>query len=518
MEIIGESAFEQIRLIEPSLRLFRGEQMTAIPSIGGPDVFRALQALPGVTSSSELSNQLYIRGGTPDQNLVLINGVPVYQPFHLFGLSSSIDAAAVDLVKYYSGGFSVRYGDRLSGVLDIVTKPGTDTLTAKVDWNLLNAGATISGPLGNKLRWRVTGRRTYFDYLAKLAGQPFPYKYYDLEGKLSYMPNPRQLFTINTFLSLDDYRRSSKKVEFNPIYEYHPDPAVARADSNLYWKMDRSAIGWFNRLVSVRWTTRHSESAHTELTAYVSNLVQTVDNLKAFVAHDSASSSTLKWVEEENEDYRYDQKAKGEIAETDLNDIGLNVSHDRQISSWLHLDLGGSYSTRTLHYAWNTADFDVISPYINVFMDFPPDTLDYRLRLTTASGYLETTLNPFSFLYVRGGIRTTKHSIFTDWIVTPRLNLTWKLADNWSLKAGWGKFTQALSSSAEYGFYSVASLYFPTESNEVPQATHTLAGLVYDNGRTLRFDLSLYAKEFSHLLYITENGTRRTGTGSSQGI
>jgi hypothetical protein len=515
IEVIGEAALERAQLIEPSLRIYRGEQMSTIPSIGGPDVFRALQALPGIQSSSELSNQLYIRGGTPDQNLVLINGVPVYQPFHLFGLTSAVDAMAVDYVKYYSGGFSARYGDRLSGVLDIVTKPGTDTLAAKIDWSLLSLGATMSWKLGSRWRWRITSRRTYFDHLADVAEEEFPYWYRDMELKVSYLPAPQSLITLNVYLSNDEYRQESQQPWYNRYYEHHPDPNVARADSNTYFRAERNAIDWGNRLASVRWILRHSVSAHSELTGYISDLAQGVDNFKAYVPHELASKLTRELVDEEN---WYPGWQRGTQATSRLTDAGVDFIHERQLNSMITLSGGGGLSQRKLDYRWNAHEFEIISPYVNVFMDCPPDTLDYERSLTTGYGFLETVVQPRSSLLLRTGLRVTRHSAYERWQLSPRINLTWNPVRNLSLKAGWGHFSQALSSSVEYGFYSIASLYFLSSGDTPPSAQHYTIGLVYDNRRSLRFDITGYLKDFDHLLYMDEGSTSRSGNGYSQGV
>ncbi|MEE9465082.1 MAG: TonB-dependent receptor, partial [Candidatus Neomarinimicrobiota bacterium] len=332
--ILGESSFEKLKLAEPSLRIIRQSDITSVPSIAGPDIFRALQALPGVHSTSELSNQLYIRGGTPDQNLVLYNGVPLYQPFHLFGLTSSVDALGVDYVKYYSGGFSAQYGDRLSGVLEIVTKPGSDTLETRLDWNPFNVGGTLSGALSPKWRWRLTGRRTWMDIITRLANFDLVYGYYDLEGKLSWLPNPRHLVTFNWFRSLDNYDRSNNTIVYNRDYEYHPDPAIAQADSNTIRRIDQNLIDWGNQLASLRWVARHSERITSELTVYISQLRQRVDNVNAYFAHDSASQSTIDWVEEMNNEHRYIATSRSVLATSGLTDVGLNLNGRADLPAW----------------------------------------------------------------------------------------------------------------------------------------------------------------------------------------
>ncbi len=177
---------------------------------------------------------------------------------------------------------------------------------------------------------------------------------------------------------------------------------------------------------------------------------------------------------------------------------------------------GDGYSIRKLNYYWNTAKFDVISPYINMFMDFPPDSMDYELELKTLYSYAEVIFHPLASFWIRGGIRTTDYSEYTDLALDPRINLTWEFHPYWKFKLGWGKFSQSLSSSIEYGFYSVASLNFPNDTNP-PHSVHTLAGLIYDNRQNLFVDLAFYNKTFSDLLYFNKEGEFKSGPGKSYG-
>jgi len=235
LQIIGESNLRKLESLETSLKFIIADEIPTIPSITGGDVFRVIQTMEGVNSTSELSNQLYIRGGTPDQNLVLLNGAPIYQPFHLFGLSSSVNEAAVDYIKYYSGCYSSEYGDYMSSVLDITTKPGTDSLAANVAINLLEFDGTLMGSLGKKWRWRASYRRSYYDKLGEFFNVTIPYYFYDAEGKISYLPNSKTLISISAFASSDKYLTKSQKVKYNEYYKSYPDSAIAYADSNKYY-------------------------------------------------------------------------------------------------------------------------------------------------------------------------------------------------------------------------------------------------------------------------------------------
>ncbi len=162
---------------------------------GGEDVFRALQTIPGVIARSDFNARLYIRGGRPDQNLVLMDGVSVYDPYRLFGLVSMFNPETVADVKMLAGGFPAKYGDRLSAVLDIENRPGNATtpFRANINTSLTNANIVFEGRLPGRKEgsWIFSSRRTYYDLiLSNLtdAGS-FP-NFFDVQGKLNFATDP----------------------------------------------------------------------------------------------------------------------------------------------------------------------------------------------------------------------------------------------------------------------------------------------------------------------------------------
>ena len=158
---------------------------------GGEDVFRALQTIPGVLARGDFNARLYIRGGRPDQNLVLMDGVSVYDPYRLFGLVSMFNPETVTEVKMLAGGFPANYGDRLSAVLDITNRNGNDTtpFRANINTSLTNANFVVEGRLPGRKdgAWIFSSRRTYYDLiLSNLtdAGS-FP-NFFDVQGKINF--------------------------------------------------------------------------------------------------------------------------------------------------------------------------------------------------------------------------------------------------------------------------------------------------------------------------------------------
>ncbi len=169
----------------------RPDFIRKLPSIGGEtDIFRALQLLPGVKASSEISSGLYVRGGSPDQNLVLLDGVIVYNPSHLGGFLSTFNSDAVRDIRLIKGAFPAEYGGRLSSVLDITMREGNaDRVSGTAGISLINSRLTLEGPIGSNMTFMVSGRRMYLDLLTALApdSDEIPrYYFYDLNAKINY--------------------------------------------------------------------------------------------------------------------------------------------------------------------------------------------------------------------------------------------------------------------------------------------------------------------------------------------
>ncbi len=513
LQIIGESNLRKLESLETSLKLITSQEIPSIPSISGGDVFRVIQTMEGVNSTSELSNQLYIRGGTPDQNLVLLNGAPIYQPFHLFGLSSSVNEAAVDYIKYYSGCYPAEYGDYMSSVLDISTKPGTDSLAANVAVNLLEFDGTLMGSLGDKWRWRVSYRRSYYDKLGELFNVTIPYYFYDAEGKISYLPNSKTLISISAFASEDKYLTKTQEIKYNRYYKSHADSAVAFADSNKYYFVKENDIIWSNGLASFRFLKKISDRKLVDLVGYYSGLNQRLKYQRRYIPHVEASLLTRSIVSETNEDYGL--KDGLTYATANFADLGLKLKFDWTISDRTNIVAGGGFSSRFLDYHWDMANFYAIDPYINVFMDYPPDTMEYRKNLTSFFSFYETQVGILKNVDLRVGIRPTWYSFSSTFRLDPRINVNIRVRPQTSLRLGFGEYSQQLSSSQEYGFYSIAGIYFP--SPKVPLSRHFFLNVYHTTAKNLEIDVTGYRKEFKNLFFVTKNSTFATGYGISYG-
>jgi hypothetical protein len=172
------------------------------------DIFRALQANPGVSTTSDVSARYYVRGGGSDQNLVLLNGATVYSPFHTLGIFSVVDPEMVSLLEFFKGGFPPSYGGRLSSILNVVTRDGNrNQFQETASATLLAGKAAFEGPIPGG-SFLVTGRKSWYASVMKhyLKNQDSPFDFYDLSWKVSYASpsiDDDSRFTFHGFLSGD---------------------------------------------------------------------------------------------------------------------------------------------------------------------------------------------------------------------------------------------------------------------------------------------------------------------------
>jgi hypothetical protein len=168
------------------------ELLSKLPTLSGEiDLFKSLELLPGVNKSSEISSGLYIRGGSPDQTLTLVDGVIVYNPAHLGNIASTFNTGAVSDVRLIKGAYPAEYGGRLSSVLDIKLRSGTkEKEKGTIGLGLINSFAAFEGPIGKSSTYMVSGRVMYYDVLQKNfnKGSTIPrYNFYDLNAKVNYI-------------------------------------------------------------------------------------------------------------------------------------------------------------------------------------------------------------------------------------------------------------------------------------------------------------------------------------------
>ncbi|MDB9910328.1 TonB-dependent receptor [Flavobacteriales bacterium] len=186
------------------------EQIRTIPALlGEVDILKAIQLLPGV-QSSEGSSGFYVRGGGPDQNLILLDGVPVYNASHIGGLFSVFNADAIKNLRLTKGGFPARFGGRLSSVLEIDMREGNiKEFKGDATLGLISSKLTIEGPIiKNRTSFIVSGRRTYADLLAgpfMPASTDLTLYFYDLNAKINHKISKRDRIYLSAYMGNDAF-------------------------------------------------------------------------------------------------------------------------------------------------------------------------------------------------------------------------------------------------------------------------------------------------------------------------
>jgi hypothetical protein len=184
------------------------ELLKTLPSLTGEvDLFRSLQLLPGIKVATEISTGLYVRGGSPDQTLTLLDGVIVYNPTHLGNFASTFNTEAINDIRLIKGAFPAQYGGRLSSVLDVKLREGTkEQFTGKVGVGFINSNLFVEGPLTDKSTFMFSGRRMYYDVFqgALYKGSILPrYNFYDLNGKVSFKLNESHWISVSGLMGKD---------------------------------------------------------------------------------------------------------------------------------------------------------------------------------------------------------------------------------------------------------------------------------------------------------------------------
>jgi len=196
--------------IQPSKINLSPRMMKAAPALAEPDLFRTIQALPGVLTTSEFSTGLVIRGGNTDQNLIMLDGITVYNPSHLGGVFSNFIVDGVKEAELIKGAYNAEYGGRLSAVLNVISREGNkNEFKGKVNLSLLSAQTTLEGPF-YKGAWVLSGRRTYFDLVLPKVLPDYinvnipPYYFYDIQSHVFSDITSKDRISLSYYSGIDD--------------------------------------------------------------------------------------------------------------------------------------------------------------------------------------------------------------------------------------------------------------------------------------------------------------------------
>ncbi|GAB4374116.1 MAG: TonB-dependent receptor [Calditrichia bacterium] len=284
-EVVVTAEEDEDRLdIKPGQILVQVSQLRSIPQIAEPDLFRSIQMLPGVATLSDFSAGLYIRGGSADQNLILLDEIDVYNPNHMFGFFSTFNTDAVKSVELLKGGFPAQYGGRLSSVLNVHNKEGNrEEFEGIARLSILGGSATLEGPW-RKGSWMISGRRTYLDLAARMVDFDLPYYFYDGHAKINYDINKNNQASISFYAGQDvlDLSQDGTDIKlkwgnktfsaqwmhlFSSKIFSHFVFAGSRFDSDTQVQFDEVSFGIFNEItdLSLKGTISYAPSIRHSL-------------------------------------------------------------------------------------------------------------------------------------------------------------------------------------------------------------------------------------------------------------
>jgi hypothetical protein len=262
-------------------RVITGEELKSLPGLGEADVLRAIEVLPGVVSTSDFSSAFNVRGGSADQNLILLDGFPIFNPFHLGGLFSVFNGDVIERAELLAGGFGAEYGGRVSSVLGVETEPGTrgkgiqgaagvSVLASRL---ALRGDLPVRDSLGRRGGWLVSARRSYFDALLAPVVN-FPYHLTDFQAGAS-LPLSRggtlrfTGYTGEDVLDLSDFELSGSDDD-TPEGE-GPDDDDSDAVLRVKWNWGNRVAGLHLNQPLGRWTsdTRLGYSRYAESLTFV---------------------------------------------------------------------------------------------------------------------------------------------------------------------------------------------------------------------------------------------------------
>lgn len=361
-----------------------------LPSVLEPDVFRSLQFLPGVKATSDFSSGLYIRGGSPDQTLILLDRTTVYNPSHFFGLFSTFNPDAIKDVQLYKGGYPAEYGGRLGSVVDIYNKDGNrQKTTGGLSTGLLASRAYVEGPYGKngdeaKGSYMVAVRRSTLEPLlaamrsADVDGIPDGFYFVDLNAKVNYNAGPNDRLSLATYGGWDVL--------------------------DLQFLDDgRFDIRYGNRTLSADWTHLFSDEVFANLTVTGSRYASTPQALLSGTRF--AQENTVN-----------DFSLKGDV------EYIPNETHAVKAGVW-----AGS----------------LVFQLVNTFDD--EENFRQRIQSEYASFYVEDTYRPASSWEVRGGLRANYFARGNFWRPEPRLSVEYAPTSSIRLQTAYGRYYQFLT-------------------------------------------------------------------------
>lgn len=451
-------------------------QIKSMPVLlGEVDVLKALQLLPGVQGGTEGSSGLYVRGGGPDQNLVLLDGVPVYNVSHLFGFFSVFNADALNHVELVKGGFPARYGGRLSSVVDIRMKEGDmKKLTGSFSIGLISSKFTLEGPIvKDKTSFIVSGRRTYIDLLlrpiikAQGDGEYGGYFFYDLNAKINHRFSDKDRLYLSAYTGDDDfYFRYNENIN----------------NRNESFKGD---IGWGNITAVLRWNHLFSQKLFSNATlTYSRYRLQTTSEYEDIFPDGNRDYSLAKYF-------------------SGIRDWSGKIDFDYIPSPNHYIKFGVGaiqhlFKPTANEYKTEEEGISALDTLIN----------DSFINAVELSAYIEDDVKIGARLKANIGVHAASFLVGDKsyFSVQPRISARFLLHPDWSLKASYANMTQYIHLLTNSSALSLPSdIWVPVTEKVKPQTSQQIAaGVAHSLNDNFEISVEGYYKTMKNLISYKE--------------
>jgi outer membrane receptor protein involved in Fe transport len=445
-----------------------------------PDVFRSIQTLPGISADNEFSAKFSVRGGTYDENLVLVNGAQVYEPFHVKEApNASISIFNIDMmqkVTLVTGGYSAKYGDRMSSVMDIQYREGSrERLKGIATVSMTNVDVLVEGPMTSDITFILGGRKSYVEYAMSFLNidQDVHPSFYDVQGVLTYTMTPRDKLQFefihagDTFL-LDPSTSPSGPLDYTGLYK---GKSASFHEFSSYYEEENA------RYISNLFDLQSSNILNSK--TFVKSELSYYEQLEDEYSYNSTDysrdiTSTPNYFYRSKQEHLYSNDLK-------IRTLEAKSALALQATPWYELNLGISY--QTIFYDQQLLDRRPFSETTNT-IKYPDTTNNYRVdssvdaanenvsaRSFKFASYLEHVLQLSDALILNVGGRVDYFDFNKDLSFSPRFNLSYSFLDQTTLRAAWGFFYQS-------PIYSELAYSVASDSNTKGQkATHYILGV-----------------------------------------
>ena len=243
--VVTETGKRELKEINTSVHILDQKDIEIVPVTVQEDVFRSIQILPGVVSTSDVNSHFYVRGGGGDQNLILLDGMKIYNPFHAFGLFSIFDSDIIKTTEVYTGAFPPGFGGRLSSVVNMTSRDGRSTgIAGKANVNFLSTKLQVEGPVLNNYQWLINVRKSIFEKtFTKFLNRDTPLNFYDAFFKLTNQGEEDSRFGIEAFFSGDDLTDPNP---FMPNYHWRTHVIGATASGLIQDRLFVHSVAYEN--------------------------------------------------------------------------------------------------------------------------------------------------------------------------------------------------------------------------------------------------------------------------------